>query len=136
MATCRPFRLRLFWEAPPTILSGSYLLSPSPSLGSALSVITGTRCVRTHADVFLSCSNVNPISIIVMIPLFDNLIYPALRSAGINYTPIKRIYTGFLVCGVALLYSAVLQKYVYEKSPCHDNHPSGGFFILSVRLGV
>jgi len=78
-----------------------------------------------------------------MIPLFDHFIYPALRSAGINYTPIKRIYTGFLVCGLALLYSAILQKFVYEKSPCHDNHPSGtlslppddrGFTFLTLFL--
>jgi len=62
-----------------------------------------------------------------MIPVFDYVIYPALRSAGINYTPIKRIYTGFLFCGLALLYSAILQKFVYEESPCHDNHPSGMF---------
>jgi len=72
-----------------------------------------------------------------MIPLFDHFIYPALRSAGISYTPIKRIYTGFLVCGLALLYSAVLQKFVYEKSPCHDNHPSGTLiFRTTVALVV
>lgn len=59
-----------------------------------------------------------------MIPIFDFGIYPALRRMGINFTPIKRIYTGFLVAGLAMLYAAVLQHFIYEKSPCHDNHPS------------
>lgn len=47
-----------------------------------------------------------------------------MRKLGINYTPIKRIYTGFLVAGLAMLYAAILQKFIYERSPCHDNQPS------------
>jgi len=77
--------------------------------------------------MFLPYRNINPTAIILLIPLFDYAIYPALRSAGINYTPIKRIYTGFLICGIALLCSAVLQNFVYKESPCHNNHPSGTF---------
>ncbi|KAF5363382.1 hypothetical protein D9756_000014 [Leucocoprinus leucothites] len=68
--------------------------------------------------------NLNPISIIVMIPIFDYIIYPFLRRRGINFSPIKRIYAGFLVAGLAMVYSAVLQHYLYKMSPCHDNEPS------------
>ncbi|KAL4256591.1 major facilitator superfamily protein [Pleurotus pulmonarius] len=68
--------------------------------------------------------NLNPISIIVMIPIFDKIIYPFLRRHHINFSPIKRIYAGFLVAGLAMLYAAILQKFLYEKSPCHDNEPS------------
>ena len=68
--------------------------------------------------------NLNPISIVVLIPIFDRFIYPGLRRMGINFTPIKRIYTGFLVAALAMLYSAILQKFIYETSPCHDNKPS------------
>jgi POT family proton-dependent oligopeptide transporter len=35
-----------------------------------------------------------------MIPIFERLIYPFLRSRGINFTPIKRITAGFLVAGL------------------------------------
>lgn len=52
------------------------------------------------------------------------LVYPALRKAGINFSPIRRIYVGFLIAGLAMLYAAILQKYLFEKSPCHDNEPS------------
>ncbi|KAL0950328.1 hypothetical protein HGRIS_010299 [Hohenbuehelia grisea] len=68
--------------------------------------------------------NLNPISIIVMIPIFDYIIYPFLRRRGINFTPIKRIYAGFLVAGLAMLYAAILQKFIYDTSPCHDLNPS------------
>jgi len=59
-----------------------------------------------------------------MIPIFDYIIYPFLRRRGINFSPIKRIYAGFIVAGLAMLYAAILQKFIYERSPCHDNEPS------------
>lgn len=68
--------------------------------------------------------NLNPITLIIAIPIFDFLIYPALRKYKINFTPIKRITVGFFVAGSAMIYAAVLQKYLYESSPCHDNLPS------------
>ncbi|KAF8187138.1 peptide transporter PTR2B [Pholiota molesta] len=68
--------------------------------------------------------NLNPISIVVLIPIFDYLIYPFLRRRGINFTPIKRIYAGFLVAGLAMLYAAVLQHFIFKTLPCHDNVPS------------
>ncbi|KAJ3567978.1 hypothetical protein NP233_g6016 [Leucocoprinus birnbaumii] len=68
--------------------------------------------------------NLNPISIIIMIPIFDYVIYPFLRRRGINFSPIKRIYAGFLVAGLAMVYAAVLQHYLFKMSPCHDNEPS------------
>lgn len=60
----------------------------------------------------------------IMIPIFDYVIYPALRRWGINFSPIKRIYAGFLVAGLAMLYAAILEHYLYKNSPCHDNQPS------------
>ncbi|RXW20960.1 hypothetical protein EST38_g4894 [Candolleomyces aberdarensis] len=68
--------------------------------------------------------NLNPISIIVLIPLFDKIIYPFLRRRGIDFTPIKRIYAGFLVAGLAMVYASVLQSYIHKRSPCHDGEPS------------
>src|SRR5260370_26963136 len=69
-------------------------------------------------------ANLNPISIIILIPIFDRIIYPFLRSRGINFSPIKRIATGFVVIGIALIYAGILMHYLYKSSPCHDNFPS------------
>ncbi|TFK33263.1 peptide/h+ symporter protein [Crucibulum laeve] len=62
--------------------------------------------------------NLNPISIIVMIPIFDYGIYPFLRKRGINFSPIKRISAGFIVAGLAMVYASVLQSYIDKTSPC------------------
>ncbi|KAL7896394.1 POT family domain-containing protein [Trichoderma sp. SZMC 28014] len=62
--------------------------------------------------------NLNPISIVIMIPLIDHLLYPGLRKLGIAFTPIKRMATGFLIAALSMVASAVMQYYIYQKSPC------------------
>lgn len=89
--------------------------------GNLGTVAAGMTLNGTPNDLIV---NLNPISIVVLIPIFDKVIYPGLRRMGFDFTPIKRIYTGFLVAGLAMLYSAILQKFIYEKSPCHNNQPS------------
>ena len=89
--------------------------------GNLGTVAAGMTLNGTPNDLI---QNLNPIAIVVLIPIFDNFIYPGLRKLGINFTPIKRIYTGFLVAALAMLYAAILQKFIYEKSPCHKNRPS------------
>ncbi|KAL1897739.1 hypothetical protein Cpir12675_002238 [Ceratocystis pirilliformis] len=62
--------------------------------------------------------NLNPISIVVMIPIFDHLLYPGLRKLGIQFTPIKRMATGFIFASASMVGAAVMQHYIYLKSPC------------------
>ncbi|KAJ7263676.1 peptide/h+ symporter protein [Mycena haematopus] len=68
--------------------------------------------------------NLDPISIVIMVPIFERLIYPSLRKMGIHFSPIKRITAGFVVAGLAMVYSAVLEKYLYDRSPCNNHQPS------------
>ncbi|KYK54250.1 hypothetical protein DCS_06207 [Drechmeria coniospora] len=62
--------------------------------------------------------NLNPISIVIMIPLIDHILYPGLRRLGIAFTPIKRMTFGFLIAALSMVASAVMQYYIYQKSPC------------------
>ncbi|KAJ6458337.1 peptide transporter PTR2B [Mycena vitilis] len=89
--------------------------------GNLGTVAAGMRLNGTPNDLI---QNLNPISIIIMIPIFERGIYPFLRKHKINFTPIKRITAGFLVAGLAMVYSAVLEKYLYDTSPCGDKEPS------------
>ncbi|KAF9552619.1 peptide transporter PTR2B [Agrocybe pediades] len=98
-----------------------YWLCYSQIDGNLSTMAAGMTLNGTPNDLI---QNLNPISLIVMIPIFDYVIYPFLRRRNINFSPIKRMYAGFLVAGLAMLYSAVLQKYIYDRSPCHDNRPS------------
>jgi POT family proton-dependent oligopeptide transporter len=62
--------------------------------------------------------NLNPISIVVMIPIIDYVLYPGLRKVGIAFTPIKRMTFGFLMAALSMVAAAVMQYYIYEMSPC------------------
>ncbi|KAF7335688.1 Peptide/h+ symporter protein [Mycena venus] len=89
--------------------------------GNLGTVAAGMTLKGTPNDLI---QNLNPISIIIMIPIFERVIYPFLRRRGINFTPIKRITAGFLVAGLAMVYAAVLEKYLYDTSPCSNKQPS------------
>ncbi|WQF86851.1 Putative proton-dependent oligopeptide transporter family, MFS transporter superfamily [Colletotrichum destructivum] len=65
--------------------------------------------------------NLNPLSIIIMIPILDHLIYPGFRKMGFNFTPIKRMTTGFFFAASAMVAAAVMQHYIYQMSPCGDH---------------
>ncbi|KAK1569385.1 POT family protein [Colletotrichum navitas] len=62
--------------------------------------------------------NLNPLSIIIMIPILDHLVYPGFRKLGFNFTPIKRMTTGFFFAAASMIAAAVMQHYIYQKSPC------------------
>ncbi|KAJ7236842.1 peptide/h+ symporter protein [Mycena rebaudengoi] len=89
--------------------------------GNLGTVAAGMTLRGTPNDLI---QNLNPISIIVMIPIFERLIYPFLRKHGINFSPLKRITAGFFVAGLAMVWAAVLEKYLYDRSPCPNHQPS------------
>jgi len=63
-------------------------------------------------------TNLNPISLVIFIPIVDNFFYPFLRKRGIKFSPIKRMFTGFMLASVAMISATVIQYYIYEKGPC------------------
>ncbi|PWN88857.1 putative PTR2-Di-and tripeptide permease [Acaromyces ingoldii] len=65
-------------------------------------------------------SNLDPLSIIIFVPVFEFLVYPGLRRLGINFTALKRIFAGFMCASAAMVWSAVVQHYIYRQSPCLD----------------
>ncbi|EJD54827.1 PTR2-domain-containing protein [Auricularia subglabra TFB-10046 SS5] len=89
--------------------------------GNLSTVAAGMKLNGTPNDLIV---NLNPIVIIIFVPIMDLGVYPALRKAKIAFTPIKRITTGFFIAGLGMLYAAVLEKFIYDKSPCHDNRPA------------
>ncbi|KAF8677524.1 Peptide transporter PTR2A [Rhizoctonia solani] len=63
-------------------------------------------------------NNLNPLSLVIMIPIMERIVYPALRRARINFTPIKRITFGFFLASLSMVYTTVIQYYIYKKGPC------------------
>lgn len=66
-------------------------------------------------------SNLDPFALIIFIPICDLFIYPALRRAGINFSPLKRITLGFYTGAAAMVWTAVVQHYIYKRNPCGEH---------------
>jgi proton-dependent oligopeptide transporter, POT family len=57
-------------------------------------------------------SNLDPFALIILIPVVDMFLYPALRKAGINFSPIKKIALGFIFGTLAMIWAVVIQQYM------------------------
>lgn len=61
----------------------------------------------------------------ILIPLMNVVVYPALRRAGIRFTPIKRIALGVFVGSAAMLWATAVQYYMSvspkQETPQHPN---------------
>ncbi|KAJ5587998.1 uncharacterized protein N7459_003763 [Penicillium hispanicum] len=66
-------------------------------------------------------NNLNPLALIIFIPIMDRIVYPAIRRMGFNFTPLKRITAGFFVAGCSMIAATVTQHYIYQKGPCGKN---------------
>ena len=74
--------------------------------------------MTTHGVPNDVLSNLDPFALIIFIPICDLLIYPALRRAGINFSPLKRITLGFYTGAAAMVWTAVVQHFIYKRNPC------------------
>lgn len=63
---------------------------------------------------------INPITIIIFIPICERFVYPFIR----RFTPfraITKIFWGFMFGTASMVYAAVLQHYIYQAGPCYDD---------------
>lgn len=68
--------------------------------------------------------NIDPITIILLVPVVDRFIYPFIRTRlHFAFTPMTRITLGFFVASAAMLYAGGLQSFIYKAPPCFS-HPS------------
>jgi POT family proton-dependent oligopeptide transporter len=65
-------------------------------------------------------AKLNPMFIVIVIPIMDFGIYPLLRKLNINFTPIKKITAGFALSSLAMVSACVTQAYIYKMSKCGD----------------
>jgi proton-dependent oligopeptide transporter, POT family len=65
-------------------------------------------------------NNLNPLGIIIMIPILDNVVYPLLRKFKIRFSPLKRMCAGFFMACAGMIWAAVVQHYIYTKGACGE----------------
>ncbi|CAI5756105.1 unnamed protein product [Candida verbasci] len=63
-------------------------------------------------------NNFNPLTIIILLPILNNIIYPLMRRYHIEFRPIFRIALGLILGSIGQMVGAILQAKVYQTSPC------------------
>lgn len=81
-------------------------------------------------------NNLDPIALLIFIPICDKLIYPALRRAHINLTPIKKITGGLILGTLSMVVAAIIQHYIYMQSPCRSISGYGYVDDCRAHLGL
>lgn len=69
-------------------------------------------------------NNLDPLALLIFIPICDIFIFPFLKRIGLNFTALKRITAGFFTGALAMVWAAVVQDYIYKTSPCGDQATS------------
>uniref|UniRef100_A0A6Q2YM93 Solute carrier family 15 member 1 n=1 Tax=Esox lucius TaxID=8010 RepID=A0A6Q2YM93_ESOLU len=60
---------------------------------------------------------VNPILILIMVPVMDSVIYPLIKKCHLNFTPLKRMTVGMFVAAMAFVAAALLQLQIDQTLP-------------------
>ncbi|KAG8733159.1 hypothetical protein FRC10_000378 [Ceratobasidium sp. 414] len=81
-------------------------------------IVSQAGTMSTHGVPNDILQNIDPIAIIIIIPLMDRIVYPGLRRLGWVVRPIQRITFGFMLAALAMVYTAVLQNAIYRTNPC------------------
>lgn len=65
-------------------------------------------------------SIINPLVLVVSIPIFDQFFFPMMRRMGFRLGPIARITTGFWIVIIGFIYATILQHMLYKSGPYYD----------------
>ncbi|KAK2813799.1 hypothetical protein FQN50_000199 [Emmonsiellopsis sp. PD_5] len=63
-------------------------------------------------------NNLNPLGIVIMIPIIDQIVFPLLRKLKIRFSPLKRMTSGFFISCSAMIWAAIVQYHIYRSTPC------------------
>lgn len=62
--------------------------------------------------------NIDPIAVIIFVPLINKFFLPFLRKLGFPMYPVTRIFWGFVSVSLAMAYAAIVQHIIYSSPPC------------------
>ncbi|KAF5859347.1 hypothetical protein ETB97_002958 [Aspergillus alliaceus] len=84
--------------------------------------VSQAATMETHGIPNDIMPNIDSLTVLILLPLVDRVIFPFLRSRGIPVRHVDRIVVGFILIGVSMLYVTFVQKAIYAAPPCYD-HP-------------
>lgn len=59
-------------------------------------------------------SNIDPITLLIFIPIVEKKFYPWLRNKGYSFGPLLRIFTGFMCAALAMVWACGVQVLIYK----------------------
>ncbi|NXC41142.1 S15A1 protein, partial [Penelope pileata] len=77
---------------------------------------------------------INPILIVIMVPVVDVLIYPLIQKCKINFTPLRKMTVGMFLAGLAFIAAALLQVQIDKTLPVFPT--AGQAQIKVINLGT
>ncbi|KAJ6562297.1 putative MFS peptide transporter [Mycena capillaripes] len=83
-------------------------------------LVSQAATMQTHGLPNDVIAFLNPMSVIILLPLVQQVLYPALHKAKITFSPINRMALGFLLEAFAQAYAAGVQHLIYSTGPCFD----------------
>jgi POT family proton-dependent oligopeptide transporter len=98
-------------------------------------LVSQAATMSTHGVPNDVINNLDPLAILILIPVHDLLIYPFLNRIGVRVTPLRKITLGFLVGTMAMIWAAVVQHYVYKTSSC-GNFAGGDGCISPLNVWI
>lgn len=79
---------------------------------------------------------INPVLILLMIPFFDQVVYPVLEKVGLSLRPVQRMLAGMLLCAMGFLMSGFLQIAIDSSTSISSDMQSPGSLVLNASALV
>ncbi|CAL8307725.1 unnamed protein product [Merluccius merluccius] len=86
---------------------------------------------------------VNPILILIMVPVVDSVIYPLIAKCKLNFTPLKRMTVGMFMAALAFIAAALIQLQIDQTLPVFPASNAGQIKFynmvnepMSVQIGT
>lgn len=64
--------------------------------------------------------NLNPISLLIIVPIMEKLVYPYMQKVWLKPQPTVRMTLGFASIAISMVIAAGIQQEVYNSPPCYD----------------
>ncbi|KAJ0009332.1 hypothetical protein NQD34_001034 [Periophthalmus magnuspinnatus] len=73
--------------------------------------------VRQEKCHFFFLQTVNPILILVLVPVMDSIVYPLISKCNLNFSPLKRMTVGMFLAALAFVAAALVQLQIDNSLP-------------------
>ena len=75
---------------------------------------------------------INSVTVVIVLPIIQHVVNPALRRMMLPFPPVNRMTVGFIVEAMAMAYVAGVEKLIYSTGPCYDRPRKCAAFLTGL----